>query len=40
MNTAGEQYLDYTSDIYDLTNENIMTLREDMQKANEKPEKM
>ena len=36
MNTAGEQYLDYTSDIYDLTNENIMTLREDMQKANEK----
>ncbi len=36
MNETGSQYLDYTADVYKMTNENILTLQDDITKANEK----
>lgn len=36
MNETGLDYLKYTADVYELTNENIMTLQSDVTKANEK----
>lgn len=36
MNETGLEYLEYTADVYEMTNENIMTLQGDVTKANEK----
>lgn len=35
MNDKGEEYLQYTSDVYQMANENISILRADMEEANE-----
>lgn len=35
MNESGTEYLKYTADIFNMTNENISKLQEDMMKANE-----